>query len=70
MNLKFLRERANMSQEQVARKLDVDQSAVSKWETGVYRPLRKYHKKLAKLYGVSVDDLLRDDQGDPSPEIQ
>ena len=32
-----------------------------RWELGDWRPARKYHKKLARMYGVTVDELLSDD---------
>lgn len=58
MTLKELRKRSGLTQAQVGEKLNVNQSAVSWWETGKWPPLRKYHKKLAKIYGVTVDELL------------
>ena len=58
MNLREYRERAGLRQVDVAKKLNVDQTAISKWESGDNRISRKYNKKLAKLYGVTVDDLL------------
>lgn len=61
MKLREYRERVGLRQVDVAKKMDVDQAAVSKWESGETRPSRKYHKKLAKLYGVTVDELLSDD---------
>lgn len=62
MRLREFRERAGLRQVDVAKKMNVDQAAVSKWESGENGISRKYHKKLAKLYGVTVDDLLSDDQ--------
>lgn len=59
--LREYRERAGLRQVDVAKKMDVDQAAVSKWESGENRISRKYHKKLAKLYGVTVDELLSED---------
>lgn len=56
-SLKELRQSAGLTQEQVAKLLDVDQAAVSNWERGKYAPVRKYKERLAKLYGVSVDEL-------------
>lgn len=57
MTLRELRENASLKQEDVAKKLTVDQSAVSNWERGTARPLAKYRKKLAKLYGVTVSEI-------------
>lgn len=63
MTLKELRIQAKLRQEDVARQLDVNQAAVSRWETGDTKPSRKYHKRLAKMYGVTVDELLGNDEG-------
>lgn len=59
MALRELRQQAGLRQVDVAKKLRVDQAAVSKWENGVNPPHRKYHRQLARLYGCTVDDLLR-----------
>ena len=58
MNIRFYREKAGLRQEDLAKKLDVDQTAVSNWELGKSKPLRKYHKKLAKILGCTVEELL------------
>lgn len=57
MTLRELRERSGLTRAQVAKKLNVDLSCVTHWELGDWRPTRKYHKKLAKLYGVTVADI-------------
>lgn len=62
--LREYRKKARLSQADVAKIMNVDQSAVSLWENGVNRPCRKYWAKLAKIYGVSVDDLLKEDTGE------
>ncbi|MDY3984835.1 MAG: helix-turn-helix transcriptional regulator [Dysosmobacter sp.] len=56
-----MREKAGLRQEDVGKKLNIDQTTVCKWEKGASKPLKKYRKKLAKLYGCTVDDLLRQD---------
>lgn len=61
MKIKELRLKAGLTQVQLAKKMNVDQAAVSRWESGETKPLRKTHKKLAKVLGCTVDDLLRDD---------
>lgn len=62
MTLRELRENAGLRQVDVSKRLDIDQTAVSHWESGKFRPSRKYHKKLANLYGCTVDELLRTDE--------
>lgn len=61
--LRELRERSGLTRAQVAKKLNVDLSCVTHWELGDWRPLRKYHKKLAKMYGVTVDELFESSDG-------
>jgi len=58
LNIRFYREKAGLRQEDLAKKLDVDQTAVSNWELGKSKPLRKYHKKLAKILGCTVEELM------------
>lgn len=57
MTLRELRVNAGLRQVDVAKKLTVDQAAVSLWERGKTTPCRKYHKKLARLYGCSVEEI-------------
>ena len=59
MTLKELREKAGLRQMDVSTRMDIDQTAVSHWESGKFRPSRKYHKKLAKLYGCTVEELVQ-----------
>lgn len=57
MGIKELRLSAGLTQEQVAKKMHLDQSAVSLWEKGSTKPLRKNHKKLAKVLNCTVEDI-------------
>ena len=57
--LKEHRERCKMTQEFVAEHLGVSRQAVSKWETGASDPSTANLIALAKLYGVSPDQLLK-----------
>lgn len=52
-----------LRQEDVARKLEVDQTTVSAWESGKNKPLTKYRKKLARLYGCTVQELMEEQDG-------
>lgn len=58
MTLRERREKMGLLQEQVARILDVSKTAVCNWERGKNAILPKYQKKLAKLYGCTVEELL------------
>ena len=57
--LKERRIQAQLTQEYVAESLGVTRQAVSKWENGTSDPSTTNLLKLAKLYGISPEDLLR-----------
>mgnify|MGYP002768731479 CR=1 FL=1 len=57
MTLKELRTNAGLTREQIAKKAFVDVSCITHWELGDWAPSKKYHKKLAKLYGVSETEI-------------
>ena len=49
-----------MTQEQLAERLQVSRQAVSKWETGTAEPSTSNLLALAKAFGISPEELLRD----------
>ena len=53
--LRFLREEAGFSQDDVARSLRLDGSTVSQWECNRRHPHLKMAKLLAGIFGVSMD---------------
>lgn len=55
-----LRTAQNLSQGDLADRLDVSRQSVSKWETGQSVPDLEKIIRLADLFGVSVDELVRD----------
>ena len=57
-----LRKKNGLSQEQLAAKLGLSRQAVSKWERAEASPDTDNLICLAKLYGVSLDDLLNTDE--------
>ena len=63
MNLRELRLKAGLTQAEVAKELNVNQSAVHLWETGRTRIARKHHENLAKLYKVTVSELFAGGDG-------
>ena len=62
--LKGHRTRCSMTQEFVAESLGVSRQAVSKWENGTADPSTSNLLKLAKLYGVTAEELIRSIQPD------
>lgn len=57
-NLKKLRKTARLTQEQVAEKLNVSRQSVAKWESGESLPDIDNCVMLARLYNVTIDDLV------------
>jgi DNA-binding XRE family transcriptional regulator len=58
--LKENRTRCKMTQEFVAESVGVSRQAVSKWESGTSDPSTSNLLALAKLYGISAEDLLKE----------
>ena len=57
-NLKELRLRDGLSQEELAEHVGVTKSTISQWERGVFYPKHKYINILAKFFTVSVETLI------------
>lgn len=60
-NIRTLRQRQSLTQEQVASRLGVSYQAVSKWETAVNTPDITLLPELAALFSVSIDALFSED---------
>ena len=58
--LKVHRTQCKMTQEFVAETIGVSRQAVSKWENGTSDPSTSNLFALAKLYGISVEELLKE----------
>ena len=54
-----LRKEHNLTQEQLAEQLFVSRTAVSKWETGRGMPSMESLQMIARLFNITLDDLLR-----------
>jgi transcriptional regulator with XRE-family HTH domain len=59
-NLVKFRKEANLTQTQVAEKINYSDKAVSKWERGESLPDVVVLKQIADIYGVELDDLLHE----------
>ncbi len=69
-NLRYLRNRHSLSQEEVAEKIGVSRQSVAKWENGDSLPDIIKCEALADLYDVSLNDLVRfdpEEEGMPIP---
>lgn len=58
VNLNTLRKRAGFSQEYIAEKIGVSRQAVAKWETGETVPDLENAMALARLFNISLDNLV------------
>ena len=56
-NLSILRENAGFTQENLAKMLGVDRSAIAKWETGEAMPRSDKLPDLAEALSCNIDDL-------------
>ena len=61
------RKKHNLSQEELASQIGVSRQAVSKWERAEASPDTDNLILLAKLYGVTLDELL---QGQEEPQVK
>ena len=61
--LRAHREEAHMTQELVAQHMGVSRQAVSKWESGATEPSTTNLMELARLYGTTAAELLREVEG-------
>ena len=57
-NLFEARKKSGLSQDKVAEKLGITRQTISKWETNETTPDIYQAKKLAKIYGLSLDELI------------
>ncbi|HWR12890.1 MAG TPA: helix-turn-helix transcriptional regulator [Rectinemataceae bacterium] len=60
--LQFFRKKSGLTQEQLAEKLNISRTAVSKWESGRGFPNIEALKNISKVFQVPIDDLLSGDE--------
>ncbi|AAX91004.1 XRE family transcriptional regulator [Staphylococcus pseudintermedius] len=69
-NLKYLRKKYDMEQIDLAKKLGrKSASSISEWEKGKYTPKMKTLSELARLFNVSINDLMEKDLSNTKPQI-
>lgn len=77
--LKKLRHKKGISQELLAKELEISRQAISKWESDTAQPDLDNLAKLCEIFNISADDLLEihiekqasvsDENGDCSKEV-
>lgn len=60
-NLKFLREKQNMTQGELAKLLELKSNSISNYENGVSEPDYNILKRIVDIYKVSAHDILYSD---------
>ena len=58
-NLIMLRKLNGYSQEQIAEKIEISRQAYAKWESGATIPDIEKAARLAEVYGVTIDGLMK-----------
>ena len=62
VNIKEAREKAGLTQQDLANELGVGQSAVAMWETQKSLPRTDKLPALAKILGCTIDELLKKEE--------
>ena len=57
ISLAAARVNAELTQETVAERMQISPATLSKWENGTSEPSLSQFKKIAELYGISIDDI-------------
>ena len=60
--IKLYRENKKMTQLEIAEYLGVKPATISKYESGTLEPNIESLKKISELFGISIDDLLKDEE--------
>jgi transcriptional regulator with XRE-family HTH domain len=60
--IKDERERLNLSQDELAQRMDISRQAISKWETGKSYPDIEKILKLSDIFNITLDELVRGDK--------
>ncbi len=68
-NIMRLRIEKNMTQPELAKKLNYTDKSVSKWEHGTSTPPIDVLKEIADIFGVTLDDMVRDIADDEYDKI-
>ncbi|EPV91469.1 XRE family transcriptional regulator [Streptococcus agalactiae FSL S3-251] len=67
--LKTLRKQAHLTQKEIAEKLGISQPAYGDWERGVKMPTHENSKKLARLFNITLDTLMGNQEVDEEIDL-
>lgn len=62
LNIKHIRKRLAMSQEDFSKAVGVSQSSVSQWEQGLTHPSFRAVYAIAQLMGVTIEELMAEEK--------
>ena len=68
--LASLRKENNLTQEDIAEKLNVNVKSVSRWENGRNLPDPSIMKEICKIYNVSINELFNGEKVKKSQDLQ
>jgi len=60
--LKMLRKKENLTQEELAEKLNVSRQAITKWESGDGTPDIYNLKQISTLFNITIDELIKEEK--------
>ncbi|MBQ9986872.1 MAG: helix-turn-helix domain-containing protein [Erysipelotrichales bacterium] len=66
--IRIFRQKAMLSQEKVAELVGVSRQAVTKWESGQSAPCTQHLLKLAEIFHVSVEELIKESENTSTAE--
>ncbi len=58
LNVKFLREKKNISQEKMSKELNINQATLAKWESNSRKITLEWAIKLANYFNIPVGDFI------------
>ncbi len=68
-NIRKIRTAKGITQEQLAEQMNLTRQAISSWETGKTEPDSEAMKKMAEIFGCTLDDIIYGEKQNSTSEI-
>jgi transcriptional regulator with XRE-family HTH domain len=68
--IQLLRKRRGLTKQELARRIEVHQTIIGRWESGQTQPRTKALERMAEIFGLTVEQLLAGDYVGVSNVIQ